>query len=116
MGFLQLTSGGHGLNVGSRHDIRDATRELVMDQGFAILDSLEDEIPGLEGGLLGQAGGSALSTVPNALVRWTEESRVLDGDSLHDCMTVCKPGLLDVIEKHREEELAERREKKKKLL
>ena len=40
-----------------------------MDQGFAILDSLEDEIPGLEGGLLGQAGGSALATVPNALVR-----------------------------------------------
>ena len=35
----------------------------------AILDSLEDEIPGLEGGLLGQAGGSALATVPNALVR-----------------------------------------------
>ena len=53
----------------SRHDIRDATRVLVMDQGFAILDSLEDEIPGLEGGLLGQAGGSALATVPNALVR-----------------------------------------------
>ena len=59
-------------------------------------------IPGLEG--LEHCGGSALSTVPNTLVRWTEESRVLDGDSQHDCMTVCKPGLLDVIEKHREEE------------
>merc|ERR1719361_1037233 len=112
--FLQLTSGGHGLNVGSRHDMRDATRVLVMDQGFAILDSLEDEIPGLEGGLLGQAGGSALATVPNALVRWTEESRVLDGDSLHDCMTACKPDILSVVEKHRDAELNERREKKKK--
>merc|ERR1712088_160395 len=112
--FLQLTSGGHGLNVGSRHDMRDATRVLVMDQGFAILDSLEDEIPGLEGGLLGQAGGSALATVPNALVRWTEESRVLDGDSLHDCMTACKPDILTVVEKHRDAELNERREKKKK--
>jgi len=111
--FLQLTGNHPGLNVGA---MRDATRVLVMDSGsgFAILDSLEDEIPGLEG--LGQGGGSALSTVPNALVRWTEESRVLDGDSLHDCMTVCKPPLLDVIEKHREEELAERKEKKKKLL
>jgi len=111
--FLQLTGNHAGLNVGP---MRDATRVLVMDSGsgFAILDSLEDEIPGLEG--LGQGGGSALSTVPNALVRWTEESRVLDGDSLHDCMTVCKPAVLDVIEKHREEELAERREKKKKLL
>merc|ERR1712142_807311 len=111
--FLQLTGNHPGLNVGA---MRDATRVLVMDSGsgFAILDSLEDEIPGLEG--LGQGGGSALSTVPNALVRWTEEARVLDGDSLHDCMTVCKPPLLDVIEKHREEELAERKEKKKKLL
>merc|ERR1719507_1750829 len=98
----------------SRHDMRDATRVLVMDQGFAILDSLEDEIPGLEGGLLGQAGGSALATVPNALVRWTEESRVLDGDSLHDCMTSCKPDILSVVEKHRDAELNDRREKKKK--
>ena len=61
--YAQLMDGS------SRHDMRDATRVLVMDQGFAILDSLEDEIPGLEGGLLGQAGGSALATVPNALVR-----------------------------------------------
>merc|ERR1712066_403547 len=106
--------GNHtGLNVGP---MRDATRVLVMDSGsgFAILDSLEDEIPGLEG--LGQGGGSALSTIPNALVRWNEESRVLDGDSLHDCMTVCKPDILEVVEKHRDEEFAERREKKKKML
>ena len=43
-----------------------------------------------------QGTGSALATVPNALVRWTEESRVLDGDSLHDCMTACKPEILEV--------------------
>ena len=43
-----------------------------------------------------QGTGSALATVPNALVRWTEESRVLDGDSLHDCMTACKPQILEV--------------------
>merc|ERR1711972_269634 len=110
--ILQFTGNHPGLNLGT---MRDATRVLVMDSGsgFAILDSLEDEIPGLDG--LGQGGGSALSTVPNALVRWTEESRVLDGDSLHDCMTVCKPALLEVIEKYRDEELAERRAKKKKL-
>ena len=109
--FLQLTTGGLG---GAGREGRDATRVLVMDQGFAILDSLEDEIPGLESGILGQGGGSALATVPNALVRWTEESRVLDGDSLHDCMTGCKPDILEVVEKAREEELTERREKKRK--
>ena len=47
-------------------------------------------------------------------LRWTEESRVLDGDSLHDCMTACKPDILTVVEKHRDAELNERREKKKK--
>jgi hypothetical protein len=52
--------------------------------------------------------------VPNALVRWTEESRVLDGDSLHDCMTGCKPDILEVVERCREEELGDRREKKRK--
>ena len=89
----------------------DSTRVLVMDSGFAILDS--DEISGFEG--IGQSSGTALSSVPNALVRWNEESRVLDGDSLHDCMTVCKPKILEVVEKHREEEMADKREKKKKM-
>lgn len=83
-----------------------------MDSGFAILDA--DEVNGFDG--IGQASGSALSSIPNALVRWNEESRVLDGDSLHDCMTVCKPDILEVVEKHRDEEFAERREKKKKML
>ena len=53
---------------------------------------------------------------PNNMIspRWTEESRVLDGDSLHDCMTACKPDILSVVEKHRDAELNDRREKKKK--
>ena len=37
--------------------------------------------------------------MPNALVRWSEESRVLDGDSLHDCMTACKPQILEVSDR-----------------
>jgi len=110
--FLQL-SGTGGANL-TQNRLQDA-RVLVMDSGFAILDSLEDEIPGLEsGGLLGTTGGSALSTVPSALVRWSEESRVLDGDSAHDCVTVLKPALLTVVDAAREEELGERREKRKK--
>merc|ERR1712130_127918 len=111
--FLQLSSNPGGLNVAG---VRDSTRVLVMDRGFAILDSMDEGMEGIDGGILGgQSGGSALSTVPNALVRWTEESRVLDGDSLHDCMTVCKPEILEIIEKQRDEELAERKEKRKKI-
>ena len=34
-------------------------------------------------------GGSSgiLSNVPSALTRWTEEAKVLDGDTVHDCVT-----------------------------
>merc|ERR1712155_412343 len=124
--YIQLNPRSHGAGHGGNSQIlqqllgpsngrdifqfTESTRVLVMDSGFAILDS--DEISGFDG--IGQSSGTALSSIPSALVRWNEESRVLDGDSLHDCMTVCKPDILDVVEKHREEELAERREKKKK--
>ena len=32
-------------------------------------------------------GSGVLSTIPSTLIRWTEEARVLDGDSVHDCVT-----------------------------
>ncbi|CAN8025340.1 unnamed protein product, partial [Ixodes persulcatus] len=60
-------------------------------------------------------GTGTLANIPTALVRWTEESRVLDGDSMHDCVAGLKPAILEVLEKHRDEELAERREKRRKL-
>lgn len=81
---------------------------LLVDFGFAIFD-LENEIPDLS-----DVGRAALSTIPSALVRWSEESRVIDGDSMHDCVTAIKPSILEMIVKVREEELAERRSKKKK--
>ena len=84
---------------------------LLVDFGFAILDSLENEIPDLSDGVI---GARALSTIPSALVRWNEESRVIDGDSMHDCVTALKPAILDMVIKTREEELADRKLKKKK--
>lgn len=87
---------------------------LLVDFGFAILDSLENEIPDLSDGVLGAGGRAALSTIPSALVRWNEESRVIDGDSMHDCVTALKPSILNMVIKVREEELAERKSKKKK--
>jgi E3 ubiquitin-protein ligase HUWE1 len=105
--------GGAG---GGQQDIISQTRRgLLVDFGFAILDSLEGgDIPELEGSVLGSNGRAALSTIPAALVRWNEECRVIDGDSMHDCVTALKPGMLQVIEKAKEEELAERRSKRKK--
>ena len=35
----------------------------------------------------GPGGSGVLASVPPALARWTEEARVLDDDSMHDCVT-----------------------------
>ncbi|XP_033745348.1 E3 ubiquitin-protein ligase HUWE1-like isoform X3 [Pecten maximus] len=60
------------------------------------------------------AGSGVLTYIPSTLTRWTEEAKVLDGDSINDCMTVLKPEIMEVLEQHRDEELSERREKRKK--
>ena len=44
----------------------------------------------------GSSGRAALSSIPSALVRWNEESRVIDGDSVHDCVTALKPDIIQV--------------------
>ena len=41
----------------------------------------------LGGGSGGAGGSSSLTGVHSALSRWGEEARVLDGDSIHDCLT-----------------------------
>jgi len=87
---------------------------LLVDFGYAILDSLESDVNDLENTMGGGTGRAALSTIPSALlVRWNEESRVIDGDSMHDCVTALKPRILEIIEKARDEELAQRKAKKK---
>ena len=112
--IIQNFLGGGGGGVGMHQDL-GLRRGLLVDFGFAILDSLDENgIPDLEGNVLTSGGRQALNTIPAALVRWNEESRVIDGDSMHDCVTALKPSMLEVIEKAKEEELSERRAKKKK--
>ena len=86
---------------------------LLVDFGYAILDSLENDAIDADSSVMGSGGRAALNTIPSALVRWTEESRVIDGDSIHDCVTALKPRILEIIEKAREEELTQRKAKKK---
>ncbi len=109
-----------------QHTLRRGT-PLLVDFGFAILDhlGLDSDLADLEtmgvggaGGVLGNCPGSgraALNTIPSALIRWNEECRVIDGDSTHDCVTALKPSILEVVERVRDEELAERRAKRKKI-
>ncbi|XP_064606987.1 E3 ubiquitin-protein ligase HUWE1-like isoform X3 [Liolophura sinensis] len=62
----------------------------------------------------GSVGSGVLSCIPSTLTRWTEEAKVLDGDSVHDLVSVLKLQIIECLEKHRDEKLAERQEKKKK--
>ncbi|XP_049513921.1 E3 ubiquitin-protein ligase HUWE1-like [Dermacentor silvarum] len=92
------------------------TRVVFANSDFRILATDEDifEIQD-PGTFVSSSGTGTLANIPTALVRWTEESRVLDGDSMHDCVAGLKPAILEVLERHRDEELAERREKRCKL-
>ncbi|KAK1346260.1 hypothetical protein QTO34_000114 [Cnephaeus nilssonii] len=57
-----------------------------------------------------------LSSIPTALTRWTEECKVLDAESMHDCVSVVKVPIVNHLEFLRDEELEERREKRRKQL
>ncbi|KAL1452364.1 hypothetical protein MTO96_006282 [Rhipicephalus appendiculatus] len=92
------------------------TRVVFANSDFRIL-ATDDDIFEIQdpGTFVSSSGTGTLANIPTALVRWTEESRVLDGDSMHDCVAGLKPAILEVLERHRDEELAERREKRCKL-
>ena len=76
----------HGLRRGA---------PLLVDVGYAMLDSYENDLADLDN-VTSVSGRAALSTIPSALVRWSEESRVIDGDSVHDCVTALKASILQV--------------------
>lgn len=107
--ILQLTSSS-GLGNSSA-----PAQVILTSNDFHIL-ATDDELFELQNpnSFISGATSSTLGSVPSAMLRWTEESRVLDGDSLHDCVALIKKEIIDCLEKHRDEELAEKREKKKK--
>ena len=53
----------------------------------------------------------ALKQTSPALNRWMTEAIILDADSIHDCIAALKPEILVIVEKQRDVELAERRER-----
>ena len=83
---------------------------MLVDFGYAILDSLENEVSEMDNSVMGSGGRAALSAIPSALKRWNEESCVIDGDSMHNCVTALKPTILEVCNfkvlssKHRAEQ------------
>ena len=51
---------------------------MLVDFGYAILDSLENEVSEMDNSVMGSGGRAALSAIPSALKRWNEESCVID--------------------------------------
>ncbi|XP_069738899.1 E3 ubiquitin-protein ligase HUWE1-like [Phaenicophaeus curvirostris] len=94
---------------------RGRARLLVGNEDVHIIarsdDELLDDFFHEQGSGGSQAG--TLSSIPTALTRWTEECKVLDAESMHDCVAVVKVPILARLEALRDEELDERREKRR---
>ncbi|XP_059588545.1 E3 ubiquitin-protein ligase HUWE1 isoform X3 [Alligator mississippiensis] len=95
---------------------RGRARLLVGNDDVHIIarsdDELLDDFFHDQSTATSQAG--TLSSIPTALTRWTEECKVLDAESMHDCVSVVKVPILNHLEALRDEELEERREKRRK--
>uniref|UniRef100_A0A665X418 E3 ubiquitin-protein ligase HUWE1 n=1 Tax=Echeneis naucrates TaxID=173247 RepID=A0A665X418_ECHNA len=97
---------------------RGRARLLVGNEDVHIIarsdDELLDDFFHEQSSTGGQAG--TLSSIPTALTRWTDECKVLDAESMHDCVAVVKVPILQHLESLRDEELEERREKRRRQL
>ncbi|XP_064415282.1 E3 ubiquitin-protein ligase HUWE1 isoform X2 [Latimeria chalumnae] len=97
---------------------RGRARLLVGNDDVHIIarsdDELLDDFFHDQSTATSQAG--TLSSIPTALTRWTEECKVLDAESMHDCVAVVKVPIVNHLEALRDEELEERREKRRKQL
>ncbi|XP_071229522.1 E3 ubiquitin-protein ligase HUWE1-like isoform X18 [Salvelinus alpinus] len=97
---------------------RGRARLLVGNEDVHIIarsdDELLDDFFHEQSSTGGQAG--TLSSIPTALTRWTDECKVLDAESMHDCVAVVKVPILQHLETLRDEELEERREKRRRQL
>ncbi|XP_051864985.1 E3 ubiquitin-protein ligase HUWE1 isoform X9 [Pristis pectinata] len=97
---------------------RGRARLLVGNDDVHIIarsdDDLLDDFFHDQTATTSQAG--TLSSIPTALTRWTEECKVLDAESMHDCVAVVKLPIIQHLESLRDEELEERREKRRKQL
>uniref|UniRef100_A0A8B9MQW4 HECT-type E3 ubiquitin transferase n=1 Tax=Accipiter nisus TaxID=211598 RepID=A0A8B9MQW4_9AVES len=94
---------------------RGRARLLVGNEDVHIIARSDDELLDDFFHEQGSAGSQAgtLSSIPTALTRWTEECKVLDAESMHDCVSVVKVPILARLEALRDEELDERREKRR---
>ncbi|GFO42891.1 E3 ubiquitin-protein ligase huwe1-like [Plakobranchus ocellatus] len=112
--ILQLTSSFTSQNPGGI----GPTRVLLTGDNIPVIQRPDDDLfeglfqePFAESS---SSGSGALSCIQSTLARWTEESKVLDGDGVHDLVTVLKPPLIEELVRKRDEAMASRKEERKK--
>lgn len=112
IGLGQVIANAHG-----SASFRDATRVVVMDNGFGIFaNSGEPSIDLVDqaGYLFGRSLAATLNSTPSPLHWWLEEAKVLGLESQADvCLTVCNE-LIPDLERQRSLELSKTRSKRKK--
>ena len=94
----------------------DATRVVVMDNGFGIFNEEGGPIDLVDqaGYLFGRSLAATLNNTPSPLHWWLEEAKVLGLESQSDvCLTVCN-SLIPDLEAQRQQEISKNRCKRKK--
>lgn len=127
IGSVSLASGSNGININAggvnqvnsgSSTFRDATRVVVMDNGFGIFTNNEEggsiDLVDQSGFLFGRSLAATLNNTPSALHWWLEEAKVLGLESQSDvCLTVCN-SLIPDLEAQRSLELSQMRNGKRK--
>lgn len=127
IGSVSLATGSNGINSNSSgvnqvnsgsSTFRDATRVVVMDNGFGIFTNNEEggsiDLVDQAGFLFGRSLAATLNNTPSALHWWLEEAKVLGLESQSDvCLTVCN-SLIPDLETQRSLELSQMRNGKRK--
>lgn len=127
IGSVSLATGSNGINSNGNgvnqvnsgsSTFRDATRVVVMDNGFGIFTNNEEggsiDLVDQAGFLFGRSLAATLNNTPSALHWWLEEAKVLGLESQSDvCLTVCN-SLIPDLETQRSLELSQMRNGKRK--
>lgn len=111
------------LGPGNIQDVMTLTNQIVGPGRFFVTDfqnwlATEDELypDSTDPNTLNSPSATALASIPLVMARWTEESRILDGGSLHDCLTLVKQTIVEALERFKEEENLDRQEKRRKVV
>lgn len=104
-------------NANGTASFRDATRVVVMDNGFGIFSNGGEpsiDLVDQAGYLFGRSLAATLNSTPSPLHWWLEEAKILGLESQADvCLTVCND-LIPELEVQRSLEMSKTRGKRKK--